>query len=113
MNPWLDKLSSIDWKSPQSLITLISTILVLVSYTLGLSHGSEPKAMICKEELKLLSVQSDQIRELQKTAHSNLQSAQISCVKREQDVCSARMDTFRESLTKLRCKICKAQGDQP
>lgn len=108
MSALFQKLLDVDWTSPTNILSALGVIILLGSYFLGLSHGSKPKELVCKEEIKLLDAQSAQISEMQKQSHKELQGAQISCVKREQDICTQRLDTFRDNLTRLRCKICKA-----
>lgn len=91
---------------------LVSSIIVLLglSYALGYSHAEQPKEEVCALEIKLLSQYKSKIKYTERINADKLQAAQLACVQREQDVCSARMEKFSNSLDKIRCKICKRKG---
>jgi hypothetical protein len=87
-------------------------MLMSLSYMLGFSHADKPKEVVCALEIKQVEAQNQLIKSAQSKHHESLQEAQTNCMQREQDVCSERVENFRESFTKLRCKICKAKKRQ-
>lgn len=96
--------------TPKSVAAALALLLIAASYMLGISHGHIPKEVLCKEEISLVDVQQHKIKQMLEESHTRTQRAQLECVKREQDVCSERLDTFRRRLTELKCKICEHRG---
>lgn len=93
-------------------VALVSAVLGLLAlaYSLGYSHAEQPKEEVCALEFKLIQQFKSELKHSERENADRLQAAQLSCVQREQDVCSDRMEKFSENLEKIRCKICKRKG---
>jgi hypothetical protein len=81
--------------------------LMSLAYMLGYSHADQPKEKVCALEIKLVDEYKNQLKFIEKEYADKLQAAQMSCMQREQDVCSGRMEKFSESLQSIQCKICE------
>lgn len=101
-----------DFITPKTALIALAAVLILLSYVLGLSHGETPREVMCSADIAEVSKLQGKLSDALARSHATNQRAQLECVKREQDVCAERMDTYRERLTALRCKICEA-GAKP
>lgn len=97
-----------DFITPKTGLIALGVVLIIASYALGLSHGETPREVMCGEDIAQVAKLQGELSDSQARSHASNQRAQLECVKREQDVCAERMDTYRERLTALRCKICEA-----
>jgi len=89
-------------------VALGAAVLALMglSYALGFSHADQPKEVVCALELSLVDTFKARLSNVEREVSDKLQAAQMSCVQREQEVCSGRIEKFSERLEKIRCKIC-------
>ena len=113
MNPFFSGLleGSVDWFSSKKLpliILLIGALLYAV-YLIGYLSGSQPREVVCKEDIERVRVLKDTAQSLQSTRHAHVLNAQQECVKREQSLCDDRVSSVKERIKELRCKICEVQ----
>jgi len=88
------------------IIGVASLILSALTGTVGYQVGSQPREVICKEDIERGDVLKKTVESLQVRNHEGVLKAQQECIKREQDICDERIINIRERMTKLRCKIC-------
>jgi hypothetical protein len=88
---------------------LVSCTVSAIAFGLGWKTGHEPKELVCRQyigEMTLLRNQADK-RNVQMSGE--LERATLECERREQSICDKRIETMKERIKALRCRICAAQ----
>ena len=101
-------LKSIDQilKSPVVICVLI-LLLIVLSVIYGLSLGTSDPEIICKEQIKLIEVQKNQINQLEKKYAECVASGETSCIEREQRICRQEKESIKENCNDLIDRILK------
>lgn len=96
-------------RSPLGIILfclIIASILVLI----GMSLGSSSKEDVCKQELILMKLQEQQIKDIEIEFSKCVSDGEVSCIEREQRICRQEKETIKQNCNDLIDSILPGSG---
>jgi cytochrome c-type biogenesis protein CcmH/NrfG len=100
------------FKGPLGLFIIYVASMILVLF-LGMSLGSNSKEEVCKEELKLIVVQRDQISSLEVEKAQAVSKHQTQCIEREREICRKEKEAIKINCNELVNRLFPHQEPTP
>ena len=92
---------------------IIPTILSAVSFAGGYAtKKTTPHTQECAPEITHIRVLEKQLAVADTVSHNRVIEATQACKETEENVCSEKIEAFKESYRQLRCSICEQEANQ-
>ena len=87
----------------------LTFLILMVTFSIGEHYGYVPKEILCKKALETNEVLTKQVESLETRSLEDVVKRERACVKVQTDLCFKKVQEFKDSYKKLRCKICKGE----
>lgn len=91
------------------LVSIVFFFAISVSYRVGVIMTAQPRDVICRPYILETEELLARVTKCERERAVMTQEAALGCIEREGSICDERIETVKEKIKALRCRICEQQ----